>query len=91
MTSERTQPPAESPGYWFPAKRYGWGWGLPLTWQGWIVLTIYFVLIAVGIVFIHPRETPGAFVAWVVVLTLVLIAICWAKGEPPGWRWGDKR
>ena len=24
--------------YWFPAKRYGWGWGLPSTWQGWIVL-----------------------------------------------------
>jgi hypothetical protein len=24
--------------YWFPAKRYGWGWGLPVTWQGWAVL-----------------------------------------------------
>lgn len=23
---------------WFPAKRYGWGWGLPVTWQGWVVL-----------------------------------------------------
>jgi hypothetical protein len=20
--------------YWFPAKRYGWGWGLPTVWQG---------------------------------------------------------
>ena len=23
--------------YWFPAKRFGWGWGLPLSWQGWVV------------------------------------------------------
>ncbi|HJU23386.1 MAG TPA: hypothetical protein VJ891_12830 [Casimicrobiaceae bacterium] len=85
------QPTSESPRYWFPAKRYGWGWGLPLTWQGWIVLGIYFALVVAGIVFMHPRETPGAFVAWMVVLTLVLIAICWTKGEPPRWRWGDKR
>jgi len=20
--------------YWFPAKRYGWGWGIPNRWQG---------------------------------------------------------
>lgn len=25
--------------YWFPAKRYGWGWGLPSSWQGWVVLS----------------------------------------------------
>ena len=24
--------------YWFPAKRYGWGWGPPNNWQGWVVL-----------------------------------------------------
>jgi hypothetical protein len=23
--------------YWFPAKRYGWGWGIPSSWQGWLV------------------------------------------------------
>ncbi|HTS17465.1 MAG TPA: hypothetical protein VMP11_07825 [Verrucomicrobiae bacterium] len=23
---------------WFRAKRYGWGWGLPCAWQGWVVL-----------------------------------------------------
>ena len=27
----------DNPPYWFPAKRYGYGWGLPHTWQGWIV------------------------------------------------------
>jgi len=27
--------------YWFPAKRYGWGWGIPVTWQGWAVMAIF--------------------------------------------------
>ena len=28
-------------GYWFPAKRYGWGWGLPVRWQGWVVMAVF--------------------------------------------------
>ena len=32
--------------YWFRAKRYGWGWGLPIAWQGWVVLSVWFVAIA---------------------------------------------
>jgi hypothetical protein len=28
--------------YWFPAKRYGWGWGIPNVWQGWLVLFVFF-------------------------------------------------
>jgi hypothetical protein len=31
--------------YWFPAKRYGWGWGPPRVWQGWVVLAIFFALL----------------------------------------------
>ena len=33
---------------WFPAKRYGWGWGLPICWQGWIVLIVWMVLLSAG-------------------------------------------
>jgi hypothetical protein len=25
---------------WFIAKRYGWGWGLPCAWQGWVVFAV---------------------------------------------------
>jgi hypothetical protein len=39
--------------YWFRAQRYGWGWGLPLTWQGWIIVIAYTVMIIAGI-FIFP-------------------------------------
>jgi hypothetical protein len=34
--------------YWFPAKRYGWGWGLPTAWQGWLVFVGYILLLVVG-------------------------------------------
>ena len=34
--------------YWFPAKRYGWGWGFPSAWQGRIVLAIFAVLVLGG-------------------------------------------
>jgi hypothetical protein len=74
--------------YWFPAKRYGWGWGLPLTWQGWVVLiawTLVLVVAAPG-----PNKHPALFGLFLVVMLAVLVAICYAKGEPPRWRWGDK-
>jgi len=73
--------------YWFPAKRYGWGWGPPNNWQGWSVLVGFVVLIAVGGAMNLPHS-PARFMTYVVVLSLLLIAICWWKGEPPRWRWG---
>ena len=75
--------------YWFRAKRYGWGWGLPLTWQGWAALAAFIALIvADGLVF-PPRKALPAFITCVVGLSLLLVAVCWVKGEPPRWRWGD--
>lgn len=47
----------QQPRYWFAAKRYGWGWGMPLTWE--------------------------------LAMSVVLVVICYKKGEPPRWRWGD--
>lgn len=74
--------------YWFPAKRYGWGWGPPCAWQGWVVLFIYLVLIVGGIPFIQASKGDIAYVAYVLALTALLIAVCWIMGERPRWRWG---
>nr|WP_321467463.1 hypothetical protein [uncultured Desulfobulbus sp.] len=74
---------------WFPAKRYGYGWGLPKTWQGWLVLIIYLGLTTLG----AWRVRGGGDLLWFVpleaVLTGVFVWIVWKKGEPPAWRWGD--
>ena len=49
------------PEYWFPAKRYGWGWGIPNTWQGWLVLAVFGALLAAGSVVLPPDEKWGCF------------------------------
>jgi hypothetical protein len=75
---------------WFPAKRYGWGWGLPITWQGWLVLIGYVLLIVAGRFWFLPEYHAATFVFYVLFLTVLFISICWFKGEPPKWRWGGK-
>jgi hypothetical protein len=75
--------------YWFPAKRYGWGWGIPGTWQGWLVLGAFAVLVIVGSSLFPPAREPGRYVVYVAVLCALLIGVCWLKGEPPRWRWGN--
>lgn len=74
--------------YWFPAKRVGWGWGPPSTWQGWVVLVTFLVLLAAAAWQLLPMS-PGRFALVAAITTAVLIAICYITGEPPGWRSGD--
>jgi drug/metabolite transporter (DMT)-like permease len=74
--------------YWFPAKRYGWGWGIPTTWQGWLVLAAFAVLLIIGSIVFPPGKQIWSYLAYVAVLCVLLSGICWLKGEPPRWRWG---
>jgi drug/metabolite transporter (DMT)-like permease len=69
--------------YWFPAKRYGWGWGFPVAWQGWAVLVVYIVLVVGGIPVVQVSKGDLAYLVYVAFLTLILVMICWLKGEPP--------
>jgi len=74
--------------YWFPAKKYGWGWGLPTAWQGWLIMVLYICLIISCVYFFPPDNQSVLFFLSVTVLTVLLIIICLIKGEPPKWRWG---
>ena len=80
----------DHPPYWFPAKRYGWGWGLPSVWQGWVVMTSFAILVLVGAVMLLPTYGSLVFVAYTACLCLGLVAVCWVKGEPPSWRSGRR-
>jgi hypothetical protein len=75
---------------WFRAKRFGWGWSWPLTWQGWLVFGMYAVLVTGGVHLFAAKEDAATLGAYVLLLTGVLIAICWRTGERPRWRWGDR-
>lgn len=77
--------------FWFGVKRYGYGWGLPVKWQGWAVLVAYLVLLYAGSYYFKPRGDALSLFVYFVVLSAVLIAIIVAKGERPlRWRWGKK-
>ena len=73
---------------WFRAKKYGWGWSWPLTWQGWLVIAVYGALVAFG-AWRFTQTHAMAFVPAFALLTLALLGICWATGERPRWRWGN--
>lgn len=79
-------------GWWFPAKRYGWGWGLPVSWQGWVVVIVWFAVFFAGLVMLLRLGLlfPWLLV-WVLITSVLLTGICYLKGEPPRWRWGDHR
>ena len=67
---------------WFPAKKHGFGWGIPVAWQGWVVLLVYAFLMIIGAVFLTRPSVPVAyFIGYTVLLSVILIFICWMKGE----------
>jgi hypothetical protein len=85
----RSDRPTEAPRrIWFPAKRYGWGWGPPVAWQGWVVLVTWCIALGIGASLLAGRHWLG-YGFFVVTMVAVLIGICYARGEPPRWRWGD--
>jgi hypothetical protein len=79
------------PTFWFGVKRYGYGWGLPVRWQGWAVLAAYLVLLYAGTSYFKPRRDVLSLFVFFVVLSAALVAIIAVKGEQPlRWRWGKK-
>lgn len=79
----------KGPRYWFAAKRYGWGWGLPLTWQGWVVYVGWFAAFFGGLAMLGLRQLQAAHFAFVVAMVTLLVVVCYLKGEPQRWRSGD--
>lgn len=73
---------------WFPAKKYGWGWGIPCAWQGWVVYAVWFAVYLGGSMFVI-RHSVGLFVVYSIVLSVALISVVAIKGEKPRWHWGE--
>ena len=74
--------------YWFLAKRYGWGWGPPVTWQGWVVVIAWFAILLTVSPWLVTHDWRW-FPIFIVSMVTALITIAYLKGEPPRWRWGD--
>ena len=74
---------------WFAPKRYGYGAGLPISWQGW-ALTAAFVVSA-GLC---ARFTSGrplvAFAIMIPVAAAFLVIVARTTRGGWRWRWGEK-
>lgn len=79
--------------YWFKRRRYGWGW-FPVTWQGWLVVIVYLLLIFLSArAFTRAPQESADFEMYMFILilalaTITLIRIGYVKGPRPRWRWG---
>lgn len=70
---------------WFKAKHYGWGW-YPCSWEGWLTILIWAVLLFFSINTFDHEWLKNLVVIF--VFMMVLLWVCYKKGEKPRWRWG---
>lgn len=77
--------------YWFPARRYGWGWGLPCAWQGWLIFIAWLIAVSGGLILLQASSAYRYLMPlFVTIMAALLIGICYLTGESPRWRWGDR-
>ena len=69
---------------WFAPKRYGYGTGLPISWQGWAITLGFMVIVLAAAVFFATQ--PLVLFAIVIPLTVALLVIT-ARTTRGGWRW----
>jgi hypothetical protein len=72
---------------WFPAKEYGWGWGLPCAWQGWVVMLVYIGIVVGATIFFWPALNNKLYLVFVLGLSFLYGLVCCWKGEKPAWKW----
>lgn len=76
---------------WFRTKQYGYGAGLPCSWEGWVALAVF-----LGAMLVLPALPAALFHAhpWLPVVLYVglivgFIIVAWRKSDQPWrWRWG---
>lgn len=68
---------------WFHPKQYGYGSGLPCSWEGWAVL-VAFLAIVVGGRAVFASDLAYLVLTALAVVALIVIAAAKTRG---GWRW----
>ncbi|MGB7653910.1 MAG: hypothetical protein WBL74_00370 [Novosphingobium sp.] len=74
----------QNDGAWFAPKRFGYGSGFPIVWQGWAVLAGHIAVICLGMFLL--RAHPLAVVVWGLLIGLLPSPLYAAKTRG-GWKW----
>lgn len=80
---------------WFKRKLYGFGWH-PASLEGWIIVSIYLIILALNAYRLDsgnvtaPQIMMSIFPS-TIILSAVLILICYQTGEKPLWQWGTRK
>ena len=72
------------PGDWFRPKTFGYGAGLPIAWQGWVLLGLH-VGVIVGLMLAFQNQ-PKVLIPLALVAALLPMPIYAARTQG-GWRW----
>lgn len=83
---------------WFGHKRFGAGFN-PRTWEGWLSLFLFVVVVPGGLKLILDHGAILPFVGlfstlWVIAATTAFLAMVWAKRDrtkPVKFRWGSPK
>lgn len=80
---------------WFKAKLFGWGWR-PASWEGWVITLAWIVLNIsyferIDNVSHSSSDTIMETSPFFVLSTVILLLICYKKGERPYWNWGKRK
>ena len=69
---------------WFAAKRWGLGGGLPIAWQGWVMMTLHLAMVFV-VAAVFQRHSLAQLI--VTVAVGVAPFPLYAAKTKGGWRW----
>lgn len=69
---------------------------MPVTWQGWTVIVVWVLIVIGGTTAItdvpeaDQSQESAFFLTFMVIATIALFRISYAKGPKPRWRWGKQ-
>ena len=74
---------------WFRVKRYGFGAGVPCSWEVWALVAVFLAIVIVSGVVLMDRN-PMLHFGVVLASTAIVIVVSWRKSDGPWkWRWGQ--